>query len=175
MRLMKNLSSLSLACALIGTSALASPVYPGTVQNHLNLTQSPQCTLCHATNAGGAGTVAKPFGQALQALGLSGGSDVMKLQETLDTLATNGTDSDGDGVGDIDELKAGKNPNVADAAPADGGTGEVPDAGDPPLPPRVIPEPSYGCTTVGGGLVGLLVAMLSFWFFAARKKLPRAP
>jgi hypothetical protein len=39
----------------------------------------------------------------------------------LDALASDGTDSDGGRTGDIDELRAGTDPNVADDDGGDGG------------------------------------------------------
>jgi hypothetical protein len=52
-------------------------------------------------------------------LTISGGSS---LTSALDKLEQDGTDSDGDGVGDIDELKAGTSPNP-DKTPIEYGCG----------------------------------------------------
>jgi hypothetical protein len=91
------------------TNVSAMPTFPSEIQTHLHLTYTPQCTLCHGSISGG-GPVVQPFGDAMLAAGLtiSGGST---LTNALDKLAQDNTDSDGDGVPDIDELKAGTNPN----------------------------------------------------------------
>jgi len=108
---------------LWSTSALASSNYPGEVSTHLGGdTPIPSCTVCHATNAGGIGTVTKAHGIALMDAGLVAG-DLISLTASLDTLAASATDSDGGGVGDIDELIAGTDPNLADDDSNDGGGG----------------------------------------------------
>jgi len=56
--------------------------------------------------------------------------NIASLDTALDALAAERTDSDHDGVPDIDELEAGSDPNVA-------GGGSV-------------PPPSYGCFDVTG-------------------------
>lgn len=160
--------------------ALASPEYPGTVKVKLGLVTIPQCTLCHATNAGGAGTANRPFADSARDLGLSGGSDTTQLEGVLDAMQAAGTDSDMDGTPDIEELTNGRNPNVADGTGGgDGGTdggvtcpgGVTPnsDGSCPPLPPE-IPEPSYGCSSVHGGIAAFLAALLGFWLLAARRE-----
>ena len=117
---------------------LASPTFPVTVQNHLSLPEAPECTLCHATEAGGLGTVTRPFGVTLRARGAQAG-DTASVVTALNAMAAEGTDSDGDGTGDIDELLAGTNPN--------GGEG---------------PEPEYGCFgRIGGGRPSGLSALLA--------------
>lgn len=94
-------------------AAVASTTYPSAVRSHLTAERIPSCTACHETSAGGAGTVTKPFGEAMMAEGLVGGSDEAALTAALDALEAAGTDSDGDGTGDIDELRAGTDPNAA--------------------------------------------------------------
>ncbi len=123
----------------------ASPIFPAEVQTHLSLGSAPQCTLCHQTLAGGLGTVTRPFGMTLMARGCQAG-DLVSLDNALDAMAGEPTDSDGDGVGDIAELQAGTNPN--------GGEG---------------PEPEYGCfgrigparpPALGASVVALAIASL---------------
>jgi hypothetical protein len=110
-------------------TALASANYPSAVQAHLALSSQPSCALCHLNGTTGIGTVNTPFGVSMRARGLVF-QNVASLNTALDALAAEGTDSDGDGVGDIQELKNGTDPNVA------GGSGGS------------TLTPKYGC---GGG------------------------
>ncbi len=90
--------------------AHAEPTYPAEMQSHLGLSYTPPCTVCHATNSGGLGTISTPFGKALQAEGLS--TNFATLDPALDALATNNNDSDGNGIPDIQQLKDGIDPNT---------------------------------------------------------------
>ncbi len=104
--------------------ARASPTYPALIQMQLALNYTPDCTICHRDDGGGIGTVVQPFGRALMALGLVA-EDPASLVNALDQAEAEGLDSGGDGVPDIEELKADMNPNA-------GGAG--------------LPTPRYGCT-----------------------------
>ena len=90
--------------------ARAEPTYPAEIQSHLGLNFTPQCTLCHATNAGGLGTITTAFGNALKARGLT--TNIATLDPALDALAVANTDSNGDGISDIQQLKNGSDPNT---------------------------------------------------------------
>ena len=114
---------------LAGGLAHGSPTYPAEIRAHLSLSYTPPCTLCHQTESGGFGTVTTPFGKSMMARGLVA-QNLASLDTALDALAAEHTDSDHDGVSDIDELKAGTDPNVA------GGGSVTP--------------PTYGCLDVSG-------------------------
>jgi MYXO-CTERM domain-containing protein len=94
-------------------AAVASSNYPAALRDHLDATSVPSCTACHETNAGGSGTVVQAFGVAMLDAGLVGGGDTASLTAALDALEADNVDSDGDGTGDVDELRAGQDPNVA--------------------------------------------------------------
>lgn len=103
--------------------AEARSAFPGHIQNHLQLPAEPPtgCLLCHGSQQGG-GPVVQPFGKAMVAAGLSGGSSAGQVGTALDALASNRSDSDGDGATDVDELKAGTDPNPG-GAPVEYGCG----------------------------------------------------
>jgi len=122
--------SVGVAMGLASPSALASEIFPGTIQQHLSLTYSPPCSLCHAGGVTGFGTVTTPFGAAMRARGLVA-RDTNSLASALDKMAAEGVDSNGDGVTDIDELKAGTDPNAG--------------------APGAVPPPEFGCTVGSGG------------------------
>ena len=91
-------------------AAHASPAFPGEVQAALGMPCVPQCTLCHLDTNGGKGTIVRPFGQAMMAVGLESKRPEL-VAAALDTLEQASTDSDGDGFLDVEELREGKNPN----------------------------------------------------------------
>ena len=100
------------AAALFASATSATPNFPGALESDLTLSYTPDCTLCHAGGMTQAGTVTLPFGVALRARGLVA-YDESSLARALDQLAKDKVDSDGDGVTDLDALKAGKDPNGA--------------------------------------------------------------
>lgn len=114
---------------LMAGEAKASPTFPDEIQQHLGLSYSPACSLCHAGGVTGFGTVTTPFGKAMRARGLTAGS-ITSLDAALDQMAADRVDSNGDGVTDIEELKAGTDPN-ANA-------------------PGAAPPPEFGCSAAGG-------------------------
>jgi hypothetical protein len=121
--------ALVVATLLAAGLAQASSNYPAEVRAHLGLNYTPDCTLCHNVPSGGYGTVTTPFGTSMRARGLVA-QNIRSLDTALDALAAEKTDSDGDGVPDIDELKAGTDPNAAGGG--------------------AVPPPTYGCFDVSG-------------------------
>ena len=114
---------LPLALVFASGSAMASPPYPAVVQEQWALPTTPACTLCHATDSGGTGTVVTYFGRQMQAFGLRA-EDESSLIAALARDKTEHTDSDGDGEPDYDALVSAKSPN----------SGPGPKGGGPPAP-----------------------------------------
>lgn len=103
-----------IATAMLSNSApaLASVSFPPVIQSELSLARAPECTLCHRTEVGGFGTVTRPFGRTMMTqFGLMG-ANVAALRSALSGSEAAKLDSDGDGAADIDELRAGTDPNV---------------------------------------------------------------
>ena len=152
-----RLHTLFLAVAVSAPlAARATPNFPPAIQRDLQLSSSPACTICHATNDGGAGTVTKPFGKYLVSRGLVA-FDENSLAGALAATAGERHDTDGDGVLDIDALKQGLDPNGS------------------PSHISNLEDPTFGCSTTGSGggtstallvlvvLLRLAAAQLSRW------------
>jgi cytochrome c peroxidase len=121
--------------------ALASPPFPAALASLADLPCDPACTTCHATAAGGTGTVVTPFGTAMRDAGLVGGQPET-LGPALADLADR--DSDGDDLPDAAALAAGLDPSTG--AELCGG-----------------PVPIWGCFSQTGrapSLAGALAAVL---------------
>jgi hypothetical protein len=147
-------TALALAFALLALPAVASETFPPRIQKDLGLRETPDCVLCHETEKGGTNTVNRPFGVSMRKAGLKAGN-LGLLDEALMKLEADGTDSDGDGVPDIEELKKGRNPNaqehivVTDAgAGADGGRTITIVETPPPAP--TVPLLETGCEVTPG-------------------------
>ncbi len=147
-------TALCAGIALFAGVASASANYPETVKTHLGLKSAPQCTLCHADGKTGIGTVNTPFGKTARGDHLVSG-DTSKLTEVLDQMKTDATDSDDDGIGDIEELIAGTDPNLV-------GGGVVAEK----------PELTYGCAATlspgrpapsSGAALGLTLVAAFAW------------
>jgi hypothetical protein len=123
----KNTFHLVLIASVLMPPALAfaKPTYPARIQSHLALSTPPpsDCLLCHGSKQGG-GPVVQPFGKSMVDAGLTGSSNQEQLGAALDKLAAASTDSDGDGVPDIEELKAGSDPNPS-GEPIQYGCGQI--------------------------------------------------
>jgi hypothetical protein len=129
-----NAPRIALTLVLVACPAAASPTYPGTIESELKIRSLPVpgqgCLLCHQTESGGANTVVQPFGRSMRTLGTYGGNNTGSLVSALRAADAQGTDSDGDGMSDVDELRARRDPNVPQAT-ADGGIVTPPE--QPPL------------------------------------------
>jgi hypothetical protein len=149
---------------ILSAGALASPEFPGTIRDHVGASRAPACIICHATAAGGSGTVTKDFGLAMMDAGLQAG-DTAALTAALDQFQADGVDTDGDGTIDFDELAAGTDPNIADGNGGGGGGG-----GDPA-------RYGVGCasTTIEGtGLFAIFAVILGACFRVNRSSRSRA-
>jgi hypothetical protein len=148
-----RLRSLLLALAVTSPlAARATPNFPAAIARDLQLSSPPACTICHATNAGGSGTVVKPFGKYLVSRGLAP-FDEGSLAGALAAAAGEHHDTDGDGILDVDALKQGLDPNGSST------------------PATTLEDPSFGCASTrgGGGTSTLLLALVVLLRLAAAK------
>jgi len=137
------------AALMLGSSAaLATPRLPAAVRDDLSLSYTPACSLCHIRGNTGAGTQITPFALSARSFGFDGNQ--RDLATALVDMRAAHTDSDGDGVDDIDELIAGTDPNVYG-----------------PVPFSTQVDPSYGCST--GGVAGAL-ALAGLLLFSLRRR-----
>lgn len=104
----------TLALLAWAAPATASPDYPAALRAATGAPCPPPCTVCHLTMNGGAGTAVKPFAEAMIAEGLDG-EDESLVKSAAAKLKAAPVDSDGDGMDDIAELAAGRDPNVSGA------------------------------------------------------------
>lgn len=95
-----GLSASSLACA--------KPQFPKQIMDHLSLNREPTCLICHGSKLGG-GPVVQPFGLAMLAAGLTAAGN-STLKNALDKLDSDKTDSNDDGIADIQGLREGIEP-----------------------------------------------------------------
>jgi hypothetical protein len=148
-----RLRSLLLTFAVISPlAARATPNFPAAIAGDLQLSATPACTICHATNAGGAGTVVKPFGKYLVSRGLVP-FDEGSLAGALAAAAGERHDTDGDGILDVDALKQGLDPNGSSTLAT------------------ALEDPTFGCASTrgGGGVTTVLLALVVLLRLAAAK------
>lgn len=126
---------------------LATPNFPSVIQQRIGLAQPPPCTVCHATDAGGAGTVVKPFGIYLQSRGLVPFDEASLRNALMADIAEH--HSSGGGLTDIDALKAGLDPNGT------GGSNLM---------------PAYGCSSASSSLDLLALFALGAWLGLRRRR-----
>src|SRR5215207_8767529 len=79
--------------ALWSASAQASQTFPSAISEALGMPCAPNCTICHATELGGNGTVVKKFGMSAKAAG-AGPISVDALRAALVKMRDMKTDSD---------------------------------------------------------------------------------
>ena len=153
---------LLVAAALLSAHAGASENYPPVIKSSLELSDEPPCTLCHATEAGGLKTVVMPFGRTMMLFGANGGENTNSLREALLASEEALSDSDEDGIGDIDELRMDGDPNW-----------------NPGAPNRELPIARHGCSVsarAGGELgLGLTAWFLVFVLGRRRRRAGRPP
>ncbi len=121
----------ALVALVLGLPSLAqaTPNFPPTIARELQLEADPQCSLCHAGGETRRGTVTTPFGATMRSRGLQAYAEP-SLVTALQAITAEKKDSDGDGSPDVEELKAGSDPNLAAGK-------ELPD------------PPEYGCSSSG--------------------------
>ena len=151
---MRSLNLLRLAGPLAALALTAAPAvvhavpgFPREIKNDLSLDYEPPCFICHVKNNTGSGTANTAFALGLRERGLNA-DDRKSLAAALTRLDTDKVDSDGDGEGDVDELRMGTDPNS-----------------EAPVSIRDQLEPEWGCSVtsprsravpwLGAGLLGL--------------------
>jgi hypothetical protein len=144
-------------CSLLWSSlAQAKPEFPNEVRSVLGLSYDVPCSVCHIEGNTGGSTAITPFALSLRARGLT--DTTQSLSSALNQLETDAVDSDGDGVSDVDELKAGTDPNSST------NTSIVNDQ-----------EPGYGCGGSAphgrsGPAVASASALALAWFALRRRR-----
>jgi hypothetical protein len=122
---------LTFVLLLVSSPARALPPFPGIVQETLDLACAPQCTLCHTSASPNLDNATQPFGLNVQSI--MGSVTEAQLPAVLKALETQPClrpedpacanvvapamcgvcNGDGEGAGDIDEIRADLNPNNA--------------------------------------------------------------
>jgi len=157
MKLTRQLLTFTLAALAtfgFGSVAHAKNEFPSEMQADVPLTYEVPCSVCHIKGNTGAATPITPFALSLRARGLTGQSNTLK--SALLRAGSDGVDSDGDGVSDIQELVNGTDPNSS------ANSSIVDDQ-----------EPGYGCggtAPKGRAASGLSSAVAAIWLLLRRRK-----
>jgi hypothetical protein len=148
----------------VGNVSFASFDYPPNLKTETgSAAEQPKCCVCHTSCQGG-NAISRKFGIAMQNQGLKGNTQLDLLKTAINALKTAGTDSDGDGVIDYDEIKNGTDPNVVDMPMgSDAGTGGGADGGTTGKPT----DPGFGCNA---SALPVLFGALATAVLARRKK-----
>jgi hypothetical protein len=140
----------------LGRSSLAQAKseFPGEIKNSYGLAYDVPCSVCHVKGNTGSATPITPFALSLRARGLTG--DNQSLSSALSKLESDAVDSDGDGVTDVNELKAGTDPNSSANA-------------------SIIndQDPGYGCggtAPQGRSAPGMAGVLALSWFVLRRRR-----
>lgn len=118
----------ALALGFIPAAAHAVPGFPRDIKGDLSLDYEPPCFICHVKNNTGSGTANTAFALGMRERGLDAEAR-SSLAAALGKLDADDVDSDGDKVSDVDELRAGTDPNS-----------------EAPASIRNQPEPEWGCS-----------------------------
>lgn len=102
-------AALMLAVLLASGTARATPNFPGALAGTLG-GPTPAYSVCHTCGVTGRGTVNTPWGAALRSRGLAA-YDEASLRSAVSQMEAERVDSDGDGIIDVDALRAGSDPN----------------------------------------------------------------
>jgi uncharacterized membrane protein YgcG len=105
----------------VATSASASAAYPGLVKSYFNLDTAPGCDFCHNTPSGGPGNINGKVGAYITGAPVNLENAKSSIDSYLDNYEAT-QDSDGGDEPDIDELKAGRDPNDSSDDQAGGGS-----------------------------------------------------
>lgn len=136
----------------VAPSVRALPEFPEELQKATGAPCLPHCNVCHRDDNAGDGTVNRPFVLNMRKVGHLGESKD-SIDSAVARLKQAGTDSDGDGAPDIEELSLGDDPNDSYAASICG--------------------PHVGCNlgggTQGGASTGAVLLMLG-WILVRRSR-----
>jgi len=106
-----------------GSSAHPSETFPAALQQALNLSYQPSCSICHAGGVTSFGTVTTPFGAKMRSRGLVAG-DVGSLRTAVMALQAEGSPF-------IAALIDGRNPNSGGQSYGCGGGSIAPRGAEP--------------------------------------------